>query len=155
MVAAIQLGLAALFWLGLVKQGLALGIDQATDDLDLVARDLFGSLEKTKAQMALASKGKRDVEDLDGRDLESRLLFGSLEKTKAQMALAAKGKRASEELDELDERDLEGRLYLPDYHKYAPKKGRSLQGRLYLPDYHKYAPKKQGRSLKARRSTQN
>lgn len=57
------------------------------------------------------------------------MLFGSLDKTKAQMALAAKGKRASDELDELDERDIEGRLYLPDYHKYAPKKGRSLKAR--------------------------
>uniref|UniRef100_A0A8H7MY06 Uncharacterized protein n=1 Tax=Bionectria ochroleuca TaxID=29856 RepID=A0A8H7MY06_BIOOC len=105
MIGATQLGLAALVWLGLANQVLALGIDQAIDDLDLVARDLFGSLEKTKAQMALAAKGKRDSE-------------------------------------ELDERSLEGRLYLPDYHKYAPKKGRSLKGRLYLPDYHKYAPKK-------------
>ncbi|CAG9987117.1 unnamed protein product [Clonostachys byssicola] len=135
MVGAAQLGLAALVWLGLANQGLALGIDQATDDLDLAARDLFGSLEKTKAQMALASKGKRDSEELDERDLEGRLYLPDYHKYAPK-----KG------------RSLEGRLYLPDYHKYAPKKGRSLEGRLYLPDYHKYAPKKQGRSLKARRS---
>ncbi|VUC26617.1 unnamed protein product [Clonostachys rosea] len=86
MVGATQLGLAALVWLGLASRGLALSIDQATDDLNLVARDdleprlLFGSLEKTKAQMALAAKGKRDSEELDERDLEERLYLAGYEK---------------------------------------------------------------------------
>jgi predicted small lipoprotein YifL len=125
MIGATQLGLAALVWIGLANQVLALGIDQAIDDLDLVARDLFGSLEKTMAQMALAAKGKRDSEELDERSLEGRLYLPDYHKYAPK-----KG------------RSLEGRLYLPDYYKYAPKKGRSLKGRLYLPDYHKYAPKK-------------
>ncbi|CAH0044523.1 unnamed protein product [Clonostachys solani] len=81
MVGATRLGLAVLVWLGLANQGLALSIDQATDDVDLVERDgleprlLFGSLEKTKAQMVLAANGKRDSEELDELDLEGRSIF--------------------------------------------------------------------------------
>lgn len=43
MVAVKQLGLATLLWLGLANQGLALGIDETTNDLNLVQRRVGSS----------------------------------------------------------------------------------------------------------------
>ncbi|CAH0050886.1 unnamed protein product [Clonostachys solani] len=74
MVAVKQLGLAALLWLGLANQGLALGIDETTNDLMLVQRssgNLFSivpMLPKRRAEEIQLDE--RDFEELDERDLD-------------------------------------------------------------------------------------
>ncbi|CAG9937454.1 unnamed protein product [Clonostachys rosea f. rosea IK726] len=61
MVAVKQLGLATLLWLGLANQGLALGIDETTNDLNHVQR---------RPRAEEIQSDERDIEELDERDLD-------------------------------------------------------------------------------------
>lgn len=71
MVAAKDLGLAGLVWLCLAAQGLALGVDEATNDLTLVERDLAEELNVRDIDDGLYERGFDD--ELDERDLDDEL----------------------------------------------------------------------------------
>uniref|UniRef100_A0A8H7MZD9 Uncharacterized protein n=1 Tax=Bionectria ochroleuca TaxID=29856 RepID=A0A8H7MZD9_BIOOC len=112
MVAAKQLSLAALLWLGLANQGLALGIDEATNDLTLMERS--PALKAPMAKVITAGhpasgpihRLRDEEEELDTRD-EDEL-----------------DERDFEELDERD-LDIETRRERPGHGpSHGPKKHR-------------------------------
>ncbi|CAI6097682.1 unnamed protein product, partial [Clonostachys chloroleuca] len=74
MVAAKQISVAALLWLGLANQGLALGIDEATNDLTLMERSPApkGPMAKECPGHAPSHSPKKPGRDLEESDLETR-----------------------------------------------------------------------------------
>ncbi|CAH0003233.1 unnamed protein product [Clonostachys byssicola] len=120
MVAAKQLSLAALLWLGLANQGLALGINEATNDLTLMERSPAHKGPMAKVITPGHSAGgpihhlRDEEEELDTRDEEEieERDFDELDE------------RDFEELDERD-LDIESRGERPGHApSHGPKKHR-------------------------------